>query len=172
MATPAIKYQWDGEALVPSSGFWRRQADAHLVVGEIYRLVEEAETSDKSRAHEFAWLKEAWNSLPDNLLEQFPSPEHLRKYGLIKKGHCTMKQHVCFTEAEADRTRIALDEEADEYALIIRREKVVTVYRAVSQSRRAMGAPMFQKSKSDLMEFVGDLLGVDPATLGKVEVAA
>jgi hypothetical protein len=35
-----------------------------------------------------------------------------------------------------------------------------------------MGNAQFQASKSDLMDFVGELLGVDPETLGKVEQAA
>ena len=60
----------------------------------------------------------------------------------------------------------------DVYAIVRQRGPVVTVYTAVSQSKRAMGAAMFQQSKSDLMDFVGDLLGVDPETLGKVEQAA
>jgi hypothetical protein len=35
-----------------------------------------------------------------------------------------------------------------------------------------MGPAVFQQSKSDLMNFVGDLLGIDPEALGKVEQAA
>jgi hypothetical protein len=35
-----------------------------------------------------------------------------------------------------------------------------------------MGAAQFQQSKTALMEFVGDLLGVDPETIGQVEKAA
>lgn len=171
-AAPPIVWEYDGDNLVPASGYWRRMATERLTVGQRYRMVEEAERSTASHNHEFAWLTEAWNSLPDELLAQYPSSEHLRKFGLIKKGHCTMKQHVCMSEAEAERTEVAIKDEADKYALIIRRRNVVTVYRAVSQSRRAMGAKMFQQSKSDLMDFVGDLLGVDPETLGKVERAA
>ena len=60
----------------------------------------------------------------------------------------------------------------DAYAVVVARGTVVTVYTAVSQSRRAMGAAQFNQSKQAIMEFVGDLLGVDPATIGKVERAA
>ncbi|MDB6036048.1 MAG: hypothetical protein JWM16_6386, partial [Verrucomicrobiales bacterium] len=98
--------------------------------------------------------------------------EMLRKHGLIAKGHCTMKQHVCMSDAEAERLQAALKDEGDKYAITIRRGKVVSVYRAVSQSKRSMGAKMFQQSKSDLMDFVGDLLGVDPETIGRQEQAA
>ncbi len=54
----------------------------------------------------------------------------------------------------------------DTYAIVIARQNVVTVYTAVSQSKRAMGAAQFQRSKSDLMDFVSELLGVEPEALG------
>lgn len=170
---PPLMFQWDGEAMRPASKYWGRQADEHFVVGERYRLVQEAERSIISHNHEFAWLEEAWTNFRDDALyEQFPSSEHLRKYALIKTGHCTMKQHPFPSVAEAERFRLGLKDEIDEYALVLRREAVVTVYRAVSQSKRKMGPAMFQKSKQDILVFVGDLLGVDPETLGKVEQAA
>lgn len=170
-AAPPIVWQYDGDNLVPASGYWRRMAADHLVVGQRYRMVEEAERSTASHNHEFAWLTEAWNSLPDELLAQYPNRETLRKHGLIAKGHCTVKQHVCMSVAEAERLAAIL-KPRDPYVVIIQRGPVVSEYTAVSQSRRAMGAKMFQQSKSDLMDFVGDLLGVDPETLGKVEQAA
>lgn len=169
---PPIQFQWDGEAMVPASGFWRREADKQFVVGQRYRMVEENDRSDASHRHEFAWLREAWNSLPDALLDQYPSSEHLRKYGLIAKGHCTMTQHPCVSAAEAERTEASIRRHVDKYAIVRRRGTVVTVYEAVSQSRRAMGAPQFQQSKSDLMDFVADVLGVPVETLASVGEAA
>ena len=170
-AIPPLMFQWDGEVLRPASTFWARQADEHFTVGERYRMVQEAERSTVSHNHEFAWLTEAWNSLPDELLAQYPNSEVLRKHGLIAKGFCTMVQHVCPTAAEAQRLAAIL-KPYDMYAVVVVRGNVVTVYTAVSQSRKAMGAAQFQQSKQALMEFVGDLLGVDPETLGKVEQAA
>jgi len=168
---PPILMQWNGEAMVPATSRWAAEADQHYVVGQRYRMVEEQERSEVSHRHEFAWLRTAWESLPDNLLDQYPNPEILRKHGLIAKGHCTMTQHVCASVAEAERLAAIL-RPYDTYAIVRQRGPVVTVYKAVSQSYRAMGAKTFQRSKSDLMEFVGDLLGVDPATLGKVQEAA
>ena len=168
---PPLVWQYDGDNLVPASGYWRRMAAENLVVGQRYRMVEEAERSTVSHNHEFAWLKEAWNSLPDELLDQYPNTEILRKHGLIEKGYCTMKQHVCASTAEAERLAAIL-KPYDAYAIVRQRGPVVTVYTAVSQSKRAMGAKQFQESKSALMDFVGDLLGVDPETLGRVEQAA
>lgn len=169
---PPIRFQWDGEAMVPASPYWARTADRHYVVGEHYEMVEHHQRSDISHKHEFAWLREAWNSLPDHLLEQFPSPEHLRKIGLISKGYCTMTQHPCVSVAEAERLEAGLRKHVDTYAVIRRRGAVVTVYEAASQSHRAMGKVQFQASKTALMEYVGDLLGVAPETLASLQVAA
>jgi hypothetical protein len=170
-AAPPIVWTYNGDSLEPASGYWRRMANDHLVVGQRYRMVEEAERSTASHNHEFAWLTEAWNSLPDELLAQYPNKDVLRKHGLIAKGHCTMVQHVCPTKAEAERLAAIL-KPRDIYAVVVQRGNVVTEYNAVSQSRRAMGPAQFQQSKSDLMDFVGDLLGVDPETLGKQSEAA
>lgn len=170
-SAPPIKFRWDGDALVPASGYWLRMANEHLVVGEISRMVEEAERSTVSHNHEFAFVKSAWDSLPDELLAQYPNPEVLRKHALIGKGYCTMVQHVCPTAAEAQRL-CAILKPYDEYAIVLVRGNVVTVYTAVSQSKRAMGAAQFQQSKTAVLEFIGDLLGVDPETLGQQQVAA
>lgn len=167
-----VLFQWTGDAMTPATSRWAREADRQYVVGMRYRLVEEKERSEISHNHEFAWLKEAWNSLPDELLAQHPSPEHLRKHALIAKGHCTMTQHACPTVAEAERLQAVIAKHVDTYAIVIRRGNVVTVYEAVSQSRRAMGGPQFQASKTDILEWVADLLGVDPATLGRQTEAA
>jgi hypothetical protein len=171
--TPPIIWQYDGDNLVPASGFWRRVAAENLVVGERYRLVEENERSEVSHRHEFAWLRSAYASLPDELVPQYPSVEHLRKQALIDKGYCTMKQHVCQSKAEAERLERVLSEERDDpYMVIVRRRNVVTTYRAVSQSKKAMGAPQFQQSKQDIIEYVAKLIGVDPETLGQQSEAA
>jgi hypothetical protein len=169
--TPPILFQWDGEALQPATGYWRKAANHYLTVGQRYRMVEEAERSEVSHRHEFAWLRKAWESLPDHLLDQYPNTEILRKHGLIAKGHCTMKQYSCASAAEAERLAVIL-RPYDAYAIVRQRGPVVTVYTAVSQSKKAMGPAMFQRSKTDLLELVGDLLGVDPETIGKQSEAA
>lgn len=168
---PPLMFVWDGEAMRPASSYWTNQANEHFVVGVRYRMVEEAERSQVSHNHEFAWLSEAWTSLPDELLPQYPTSEHLRKFALIAKGFCTMVQHVCVTKAEAERLAAIL-KPYDAYALVIARDNIVTVYRAISQSKRAMGAAQFQQSKTAILDFVGDLLNVDPETLGQQSRAA
>lgn len=174
MATPPIKFRWEGDAFVPASRYWASEADKHFVVGQTYRLTEEHERSRQSHKHEFAFVKEAWDSFPDHLLADYPSPEHLRKHGLIRKGFCTMKQYACPTRAEAERLMATLKDNVDTYTLVVLDpdRPVVSVLTAESQSYRAMGKKRFQESKQALMEFIGDLIGVDPATLANVQEAA
>ena len=171
MSTIPLQFVWDGEAMSPATAFWARKADEQFVVGERYRMVEENERSTNSHNHEFAWLHEAWTNLPDHMLDQFPSAEHLRKFALIAKGHCLLVQHPCATAAEAERLAAIL-RPYDAYALVKVRGAVVSVYTAVSQSKRSMGGPEFQRSKQDIIDYVAGLLGVDAETLEKQERAA
>jgi hypothetical protein len=163
--TAQILFQWDGEAMHPVRGFEKR-ADQAFVVGERYRMEVIAAHSWQSHKHQFAWIAEAWRSLPEALSVQYPSPEHLRKFALIAKGHCTVQQHVCQSKAEALRMAAAL-KPMDEFAVIITRDTVVSVYRAMSQSIKAMGGAQFQKSKTDVLDYVANLLGCEPDDLGQ-----
>lgn len=172
MSDDPIICRFSDGSLVPSTNYQRHLALERWEEGQLVPVVEQSQRSGKSHNHEFAWLKEAWDSLPDELVDQYPSKEHLRKKGLIAKGHCTMTQHACASAAEAERLEAAITKHVDTYAVVRRRGSVVTVYEAASQSYQAMGKAQFQQSKSDLMDFVGDLLGVDPETLGKQSEAA
>ena len=167
-------FQWDGEAMVPAPGYWARQADQHFVVGDRYRMAEEHERSSQTHRHEFAFVKEAWNSFPDHLYADYPSPEHLRKHGLIRKGFCTMKQYPCASRAEAERLRASLSENVDTYAIVMLDDdrNIVSVLTAESQSYRTMKKKRFQESKTALMEFIGDLIGVAPETMADLDEAA
>lgn len=166
MTALPINCIWDGEAFVPAGTYWAKKADEEFVVGQRYRIGEYHDRSPASHNHQFAWLNEAWQSLPDELYDQYPSPEHLRKFALIAKGHCTMVQHACASNAEALRLAAAI-RPYDTYAVVSVRGPVVTVYNAVSQSVKAMDGPQFQKSKQDVIDFVADLLGVAPDDLRK-----
>ncbi len=172
MSNQPLMYDWDGEVMRPASRYWARQADETFVVGMRYRMVEEEGHSIQSHKHEFAFLKQAWNSFPDELLEQFPSPEHLRKFGLIRKGYSLTKQYACKSAAEATRFAAGLRDNVDTYKLITINGPIVTVSTAESQSFKAMGKARFQASKEALMEYVGSLIGVSAETLADVQEAA
>lgn len=174
MAQSPLYFRWLGDAFVPSSNIAQRLCDERFTVGEVYPLDQWVDHSEQSHRHQFAFVKEAWNSFPDALREQFPTPEHLRKHGLIRKGFCTMRQYSCGSRPEAKRMAAVLRQYLDEYAIIDLDEDcpIVTVLEAESQGFRAMNKKRFQESKTALMEFVGDLIGVAPETLSTVGESA
>ena len=166
----ALPFQWTGEAMVPARGFQRR-ADAAFVVGETYRLEPVEDRSAASHRHYFAAINEAWANLPEHMAERFPTPEHLRKWCLVKTGHADSRQIVASSKAEALRLA-GFIRPMDEYAVVSVADAVVTVWTARSQSVKAMGKAAFQQSKDDVLRVLSELIGVEPAALRKHAEAA
>lgn len=158
---PPLRSTWDGEAFYPRHP---RVADRHLVVGQEYCLVEHHERSIKSHRHYFAAISETWKNLSDEQTERWPSPEHLRKYALIKAGYRDERSIVCASKAEAQRVA-AFVKPMDNYAVVAVREAVVIVYTAASQSTKAMGRKEFARSKDAVLKTLSDLIGTTPEAL-------
>jgi len=170
MTDAPITMRWEGEAMVPLSQFWAARADKAFVVGEIYRLVEHHDRSANSHRHYFACVHAAWQNLPDQMIEIYPTPEHLRKKALIRKGYRDEREYVCATKSAAlDLVRTIRP--LDDYAIIEARENVVRIWTAKSQSVPAMGAKPFQESKQAVLDFIDDLLGVERGATAKSEAA-
>jgi hypothetical protein len=159
-AIPPLAFRWDGEALFPLRPVL---ADKHFVAGETYCMVEHHTRSMNSHRHYFSAINDLWQTLPDHLLEEYPTSEKLRKTALIRKGYHTCQDHVCGSKAEAQRLR-AFVAAMDEYAIVIAKDAVVRVYRAMSQSQKAMGARDFQASKQAVLDFIEDLIGAERGT--------
>lgn len=174
MAHSPLYFRWSGDAFVPSSSIAQRLCDERFVVGEVYPLDQWVDHSERSHRHQFAFVKEAWNSFPPHLIEQFPTPEHLRKHGLIRKGFCTMQQYTCSSRAEAKRMAAVLRRHVDDYAIIdIDDDRaIVTVFEAESQGFRAMNKKRFQEAKSALLDFIAEISGVERETLANVQESA
>lgn len=168
MKVPPVIFQWNGEAMVPQPRF-HKVCNAHFVVGENYRLEAHEHTSDASRGHYFATIKEVWDSLPEDE-DRFPSPEHLRKWALVQAGFRDERTFACTSQAEARRLA-AFMRPMDEYAVITVREGVVRVWTAQSQRKSAMGAKEFQASKSAVLDLIADLVGTTPDQLPKESAA-
>lgn len=166
---PPIHCEWTGEAWKPLARF-HNLVNAQLIVGEVYPLVINEERSPASHAHEFAWLKDAWLSLPESMATEFPSPEHLRKFALIKSGYCNMQTYVCGSKAEAMRWATNL-RPLDEFSIVEVRGTTVVRFTAQSQSKRAMGREAFQDSKTKILEVVADMLSVSPEDLSRARAA-
>jgi hypothetical protein len=167
MSGAPLPCQWDGEHFTPVRRF-ARLADAEFVVGQIYSLVEEpASTSDLSRRHFFACLRDTWMNLPDDMAQQWPTSEAFRKHCLILTGFANSTQFVCPTKGEAIRTAAALRTVQDEYAIVNIDGCVVTRLTAKSMSRRAMKAKDFQDAKQKIFDYMASLIGVTTDELAK-----
>lgn len=161
--TALFIFTWDGEAMIPLPRM-AKACDREFVVGEQYRLEVHEERSAKSHSHYFACVGEAWKNLPENLAEHFPSPDHLRKFALIKRGFFDERSVVCATPQEAERVA-AFVKPMDDYAVISASGAMVQVFTAKSQSVRAMGKREFQTSKDAVLEYLSALIGVELGAL-------
>lgn len=168
-----LPFTWDGEAMQIRPGF-QRQADGQFCVGETYRLEVVEPRSEISHRHEFAWLREAWASLPFDLAMAHPTAEHLRKWALIQAGFCTVADYACMFKTETHRLAASLRQQTDEYAVVIVDEenRVVRVLKPESQSMRAMGNERFKASKAAIMDVVSGLIGVPVDVLAEQREAA
>lgn len=156
-------FTWNAErsVMVPRN---RSLADRTWVDGETYRLGVIEERSAASHSHYFAALTEAWASLPHEQAERFPTVEHLRKYALIRTGYHNSDSFVCGSKAEAVRLA-AFIRPTDEFSVIDVSAATVTRYSAKSQSKRAMGAEEFQRSKTAVLDYAASLIGVERKAL-------
>ena len=161
--TAILLFSWDGEAMTPLPRF-RKASDQEFVVGEQYRLEVQEERSARSHSHFFACVGEVWKNLPEEM--DFPSPDHLRKFALIKRGFFDERSIVCASTEEAARVA-AFVQPMDDYAVVIARDATVKVFTAKSQSMRSMGKREFQKSKDAVLEYLSSLIGVEPDALAK-----
>ena len=137
-----------------------------FVVGQEYRLVQEAGRSKRSHDHYFACVEDAWQNLPERWDGRFPTADHLRKFALIRAGYRDERSIVATSKAEAQRVA-AFVKPMDEFAVVVVTEAVVTVYTAKSQSRKAMGGPVFQKSKQDTLDVLAEMVGVKATDFGR-----
>lgn len=141
-----------------------QQAVKAYEVGETYVLVPHEDRSGVSHRHYFASVNECWQNLPEDLAEQFPTAEHLRKWALCKAGYADERSIVCTSKAEAQRVA-AFVRPMDGYAIVICHGATIKVYTAQSQSTKAMGAKVFQDSKQKVLDILDDLIGVKRGTV-------
>lgn len=131
-----------------------------LDVGAVHGWQMAEHRSKSSHDHFFACVNEAWKNLPEDLADDFPSPEHLRKWSLIKAGFCSETRIVCANNSEA-MTLATKAKSLDKYSVVAIDEKAVTIWTADSQRRDAMGRKTFQEAKERALHIISNLLGVD-----------
>lgn len=160
---PPILCRWDGDAFVPVGRF-ARTADDHYVVGENYQIVQHQERSSKSHRHYFAAVNDAWASLPEGMGDRFPTPDHLRKFALIRTGYCDERTFVAGSRAEAVRLAAFL-RPVDDFAVVEVQGTTVVVRTAKTQNMRAMDKAAFTASKNAVLDYLADLIAVEPGAL-------
>ena len=164
-AIPPMKFLWTGEEFKPVHP---KFADRYLVCDQVYTLSEVRERSDKSHNHYFAVVHWAWESLPEEISDSFPSAEHLRARALIASGYTNSRQFVASTNAQAVRLAafLAVDHE---YSIVSIDGSIVTILSAQSQSYKAMGRDVFNKSKHDVIDYCASLIGVTVEQLTEIK---
>lgn len=165
----AISCQWTGEAFVPVERC-RSIAEETFSPGAAYWLSAEAERSEKTHNHEFGWVGEAWKNLPEDIADLYPTSEHLRKRALIDGGFFTETIIDVGSNAAALRVR-AFAQAEDQFAHVVVRGPIVVVRKAKSQSKRAMGAVDFQRSKTAILDIISALIGVAPGDVLQARAA-
>lgn len=135
-----------------------------VAIGEVHGWQMAEHRSKSSHDHFFAVINEAWKNIPEDMADDFPSPEHLRKWALIKAGFCSETRVVCANNGEA-MTLATKAKAMDKYSVVSIDGKAVTIWTADSQRRDAMGRQAFQEAKERALHIISNLLGIDAATL-------
>lgn len=164
-----MAFRWAGAGFIPAPRF-AEAAQEKFAPNTVYWLSVEAERTEKSHNHEFAVIAEAWKTLPESVQANFPNAESLRKRALIESGYYTEELIDAGSKAAAERVA-AYVRAKDTFAWVVTRGGFVVVRNAVSQSRAAMGAQAFQESKTKVLEWIADLIGVTVEQLTRARAA-
>lgn len=155
---------WEAEGVFRPRPAFAKRASQEYVVGDMYCLDIREERSEKSHRYYFASIREAWMNLPEQLAEQFPSAEHLRKWCLIKAGYRDEK-HIATASREEALHTCAVVEGLDEFAMVVPHGNIVTIYTAKSQSRKDMNKREFARSKQAVLGILSQIVEVEQRTL-------
>jgi hypothetical protein len=163
----ALRWEGDGFRTLNASQMW---CDANLVVGRIYKLEPVQPRSMASHRHQFAFIKEGYDQLPEQYAEQFTNEEHLRKWLLIMEGYADTEDHVfhdLFDMEKALKLQRRVNELDKQYAVIRVDYENLTyrVIKAKSQSVKEMGPKEFQESKQRILERLSAMIGITPEEL-------
>jgi hypothetical protein len=165
---PPLAFEWTDEGVMKPLN--PKRADAFYAVGERYIMEPVHQRSDATHKHEFAWLRDAWMSLPEGLADLYPTTEHLRKRALIDAGY--YDESITDAGSNAAALRVASAFRAiDDFSLVIVRGPLVVRRTAKSQSRRAMNKDEFQASKTAIMEVIAGMIGVPVRDMVHAEAA-
>ena len=170
-----IRCRWHGGALFPVGHYGMAAANELMNEGDTVIVTIDHPRSQNTHRHQWAEIADAWRHLPE-ALQNMPwavNPETLRKHALIVSGFRNVETVDAGSKAAAERVAAILSRHATAahgYAVTQARGPVVTCWTPISQSYRAMGYKRFQESKSAVLSWIAEQIGVTPEQL-KGEVA-
>lgn len=167
-SAPPIICVYEGDGFKPINNAMQLRCDKFYVIGERYALVQFEARSMDSHRHLFAVINEGWKNLPERYALDFPKPEHLRKYLLIKAGFFNAVSSPWPSEKIARRVAAEI-RATDEFSIVTVNECIVTRYDAKSMSTRNMDKKAFQEAKTKILEILDGMLGTKP---GEIEANA
>ena len=157
-----LLFRWNGTAMIPLHG---KIAGERYTVNEVYSLTQEEYRSSASHKHFFAIIHDAWMQLPEDIMDELPSSEHLRAWALCKAGYCDKEIIKCASNDDAIRLAAITKSAGSKIRIVEVTGKIVTIWTPHSQSVKAMGAKEFQRSKDKILNVIAELIHVDPTTL-------
>jgi len=166
--TFTVPLQYLGDGQFQATRGHATRCDKALTIGEVLTWEKIQFRSMKSHDHFFVCVDESWKNLPEAIAGEYPNSETLRKRILIKAGYCT-ESHFIFRDTKEAIANCAFMLSLDEYLMFEISGNIVKVWKAESQSLKAMGAKRFQESKEKVLELLSDLIGADAS---KAETAA
>lgn len=166
---PPIIFTWSGTTMEPAPRFGKL-CDDLFTVGERYRLEPIEERSMRSHRHYFACIREAWMNLPEGEYATFRNETILRKHALIMTGYHRERRLVLSAHGDAAKVAMFMRQSTGDhdYVIVSYAENVVIEWTAKSQSLAAMGAAEFQKSKSDVLDYLAAMIGLKTEELKKL----
>jgi hypothetical protein len=159
MTDTTIRCRWAGGVLSPVGNYAMARACDLMAEGDSVFVTIEHPRSDATHKHQFATIKDAWETLPESLQDApwAATPETLRKHALCVTGFCNSYVIDCGSKAAAERVAgplRAAEVGRHGYAIVSVRGPVVAVWTPQSQSARAMGGKEFQRSKEAVLNWI------------------
>lgn len=165
-----IRVTYDGAVLEPDGHFSAAALQSRLGAGEVLLIDIEPNRSRATHNHQFAFIKTAWDNLPEAMKDApyAKTPDTLRKHALIMTGYAKSRMFALGCERRAVRMARHMrdmDEDEEIYSIVTTDGPVVYRVTAESQKERLMGRHRFQQSKQAILEWLADLIGVEPQEL-------
>lgn len=169
---PLIRMIWTGQSLIPDGNYAVAQAHDRLGEGEVVAVDIDPERTTKNHNHFFTCVNTAWQNLPDGLKDApyATSADVLRKHALISTGHCDTDMVTVGDGQSAEKVAAFVSRMAVRlhgYAITHAEGGLVHCYTPHSQSLKEMGNHRFKQSKTDVLSWLANLIGVSVQQLSE-----